>query len=244
MLPVPDQPVVLIEVRDEVSFKVKFFALDYQQNVFLWKDVELAEQWWVGLTAARGKTLLFQSYVSKGNPDHKNLIACNISDGSVRWEVGEFSFFDWDDTVIRGYHTGDEIQQAIVDVATGVLTKTTWSSSSLSSETQSELMGPVQYLEGTEHFETVKKFVHAKTGYNPVMGVEYMEWRDWIVVSVYTAHPSGLANYLLVFDADGEISLTEKLAENLTGLGTDTFFMLSGCLFLVKNKSELVTYLL
>jgi hypothetical protein len=238
----PDQPVLLVEVRDEVNFKVNFFALDYQQNLFLWKDLELSEPWWIGLAAAQGNTLLFQSYVNKGNPDHKNLIACNISDASVRWEVAEFSFYDWDDAVIRGYHTVVDIQPAVVDVETGVLTKASWDSQP--PRVQPESVSPVQYLEGSTHFETVKKFVSTKVEYSPVMGVEYLEWKDWILVSIYVAQPSGLANYLLVFDREGKICLTEKLAENLTGLGTDTFFILSGCLFLVKNKSELVTYLL
>ena len=51
-----------------------------------------------------------------------------------------------------------------------------------------------------------------------------------------------MANYLLVLDKDGEVLLEVKLGEKLPGLGTDTFFMLSGCLFLIKNKKELVAY--
>ena len=62
------------------------------------------------------------------------------------------------------------------------------------------------------------------------------------MVSFYIEEGVNLANYLLVFSLEGEVLLEVKLGEKLTGLGTDTFFMLSGCLFLVKNKSELAAY--
>jgi len=36
--------------------------------------------------------------------------------------------------------------------------------------------------------------------------------------------------------------LKEKLDEHLKGIGLDTFFVLSGYVFFVKNKVELVCY--
>ncbi len=73
-------------------------------------------------------------------------------------------------------------------------------------------------------------------------GVEYLEFNDWIIVSVYVEESAKLANYLLVFSETGELVLTLKLGEKLGGLGSDTFFILSGCLFLVQNKTDLVAY--
>jgi peptidoglycan/LPS O-acetylase OafA/YrhL len=47
---------------------------------------------------------------------------------------------------------------------------------------------------------------------------------------------------LLVVDESGNMLLQEKLDEQLKGLGVDTFFVLSGCLFFVRNKRHLLSY--
>lgn len=81
-----------------------------------------------------------------------------------------------------------------------------------------------------------------QTDYTITKGVEYLEFNDWIMVSAYVEESAKLANYLLVFRSTGALVLTLKLGENLAGLGSDTFFILSGCLFLVQNKTDLVAY--
>lgn len=236
----PEKDLLFIEIRDEVNFQVTFAALQIKTNQFLWNGLELKESWWVSLQAAKEDTVLFQSYVSKGNPDHKNLIAFDIFTKTVRWEVEEFSFYDWNDTTIFGYRTKDDIQPAIIDGRTGVVTEMRWEVQSTGKDVKST--SPVQFLEGTTHFESVKSFIGHKTQLSIVMGVEYLEWDNWIMVSAYADQEGSLANYLLVFDKAGTMLLREKLGEKLQGLGTDTFFVLSGCLFFVKNKSELVAY--
>jgi len=238
----PENDLLFIEIRDEVNFQVTFAALQIKTNQFLWNGLGLKESWWVSLQSAKEHTVLFQSYASKGNPDHKNLIAFDIFSKSVRWEVEEFSFYDWNDTTIFGYRTKDEIQPAIIDPLTGVVTAMRWEVQSTNRDTKST--NTVQFLEGTTHFESIKSFIGQKTQLSIVMGVEYLDWDNWIMVSAYAEQEGSLANYLLVFDKAGNLLLREILGEKLQGLGTDTFFVLSGCLFFVKNKSELVAYTL
>ncbi len=246
-LVLPKRDILIVEVRDDKNFQVQFSALNFREDKFLWEGIALKESWWVGLTAANENTVLFHTYVNKGNPDHKNLIAFDIFNKNVRWEIEEFSFFDWNDSEIWGYRTRDELTQATIDIESGTLLEKAWTTKSLDERIDSNR--PVQYGEGMPHFETVKFFIQQKTNYQPIRGVEYLEWKDWILVSFYTKEETSLpdrqgslANYLLVFSREGEVLLEVKLGEKLTGLGTDTFFMLSGCLFLVKNKSELVAY--
>ena len=236
----PQKDILIIEVRDDTKFQVQFSALDFQTDQFLWKDVTLKENWWIGLTAANENTVLFHTYVNKGNPDHKNLLAIDIFDGNFRWEVEEFSFFDWDDSEIVGHLTRDELVQATINIKSGGLVEKVWSTKS--TVEKSDLVRPVRYFEGTTYFETVKEFIQKRTDYQPTKAVEYLEWKDWIMVSLYIEKDGSLANYLLALGKDGEVLLEVKLGEKLTGLGTDTFFMLSGCLFLIKNKTELVAY--
>ena len=71
--------------------------------------------------------------------------------------------------------------------------------------------------------------------------VEYVEYGSLIVISAF-AGEQNLANYLFVFNSAGELLLKETLGEQLKGIALDTFFILSGFLIFVKNKSELVIY--
>ena len=239
-LAVPEKDILVIEVRDSSKFQVQFAALDFRSTEFLWKDVMLQEVWWIGLTAANESTVLLHTYVNKGNPDHKNLIALNIFTGKVRWEVKEFSFFDWDDSEIFGYLTKDDLIKGSIGLESGVVTEKNWTTRD--TKGVADTIRPAHYLEGTPYFETVKGFVQKQTDYSPVKGLEYLEWKDWIMISLYREEGGSLANYLIVLSTDGEVLLEVKLGEKLAGLGTDTFFILSGCLFLIKNKTELVAY--
>lgn len=238
-LAVEAENLLFIEVRDDVNFTVTFSLLDYARNEFRWKDVSLPESWWLSMTAAQTDVLLLTRYLNKGNPDRKSLMAFDVSTQTLRWEVEAFSFFDWNKTQVFGYHTKEEFVEATIALATGKLLEKTWQT--IERHTEPERERPVFYAEGTPHFETVRKFV-AVADFTIIKGVEYLELADWILVSIYIDEADSLANYLLVFNATGQLVLKVKLGEKLAGLGADTFFILSGCLFLVKNKTELVAY--
>lgn len=240
MLAVESENLLVLEVRDEVNFRVTFSLFDYHKNEFRWKDVSLPETWWVSLAAANENTILLNCFLNKGgNPDRKSLIALDVATASIRWEIEEFSFFDWRESEVFGYLTKDEPIAVIVDLKTGSVQEKSWDSKDRSQPI--ERLKPVFYAEGTSHFETIKKFT-AQTDYVITKGVEYLEFNSRIIMSIYVQESEKLANYLLVFSETGELTLTVKLSEKLAGLGTDTFFILSGCLFLVQNKADLVAY--
>lgn len=239
MLAVEAENRLVLEVRDDVNFRVTFSLFDYAKNEFVWKDVLLPETWWLSLVAADKNTILINRFLNKGgNPDRKSLIALDAATGSIRWEVEEFSFYDWNESEISGYRTKGEPVTVTVNLTTGEVQEKPWQPGS---NPAVERLKPVFYAEGTSHFETVKKFVN-QTDYLLVKGVEYLELSPWIIMSIYVPESEKLANYLLVFRETGELTLTLKLGENLAGLGSETFFILSGCLFLVQNKTDLVAY--
>lgn len=238
-LAVESENLLILEVRDDVNFKVTFSVFDYAKNEFRWRDVSLPESWWVSLVTADKNTILLNRYINKGNPDHKSLIALEVSSTAICWEAEEFSFFDWDELSVLGYQTKDDLIPSKIDRLTGQVSEGAWEPTD--PEAQPESFKPVFYPEGTAHFDTVKKFV-SQADYLITKGVEYLEFNDWIIISLYTSEAGTLDNYLLVFDRTGKLVLTSKLGEKLAGLGADTFFILSGCLFLVQNKTELVAY--
>lgn len=101
---------------------------------------------------------------------------------------------------------------------------------------------PFQYLEGEKDFETVKSFLKSKIETEPCLGVEYLEYEGYIIISCYSGDPALYNNQLVIFNSSGECLYQEEIGTNLKGIGVNTFFMTSGYLFFVKNKTELVTF--
>lgn len=236
---------LVVEVREDVNFRVTFSLFDYAKNEFVWKDVSLPsfgstqDSWWVSLAAVNTDTVLLNRFLNKGgNPDRKSLIALDAATGAVRWELAEFAFYDWNEWEVFGYRTKEDPVPVTVILATGEVLDKSWQPQP---QEQPERLTPVFYAEGTAHFETIKKFV-AQTDYALTKGVEYLEFNSRIIISIYVQELEKLANYLLVFNETGELALTVQLGEKLAGLGSETFFILSGCLFLVQNKTDLVAY--
>jgi hypothetical protein len=100
---------------------------------------------------------------------------------------------------------------------------------------------PFQYREKEEGFETIRAYITGQFPGEPVAAMDYLEYGGFIVISYYVREPE-LANYLIVLDTEGNETMREKAGQNLSGIGVDTFFVLEGSLFFVKNKSEFLRY--
>jgi hypothetical protein len=101
---------------------------------------------------------------------------------------------------------------------------------------------PFQYLDGEPDFETVKTFLKSKMEITPRLGAEYLDYAGYIIISYYVGDPAAFVNRLVIFNSLGEYLYQEEIGTNLKGIGINTFFIASGCLFFVKNRTELVTF--
>ena len=236
----PESSILLLEIRDHQQKSVSFSALHYQENKFLWRDFRLEESWWVNLAAASGDVVLFTIYLETQNPDKKGILAYGLSDQKLRWWNNDFSLTSVERDRVTGFSSRFGAKKIALDLHSGQEVPVTPDASEPGVHA---LIRPVQYAEGTPHYETVKTFLSQKLTLLPVRALEYLEYESLIMISYYISH-EGLANYLLVMDKNGNVLLHEKLGEQLKGIGLDTFFMLSGCLFFVKNSEELVSYFL
>ena len=101
---------------------------------------------------------------------------------------------------------------------------------------------PLHYLESSTHFNTVSNFLKEKFNISPIKGVDYIETQQVIVISYYIWKDDQLANFLLIMDQDGSIRSHELLADKLSAIGIDTFFILGSSLFTIRQKEELLKY--
>lgn len=230
---------LFVEVRDVQQKRVSFSALNLQNNEWLWKDVSLEEPWWITLAGVAGDILLLTLYTDAANPEKKSLLAYDVLKNEIAWWYNGFSLSAAGRRHVRGVDSKFPSREIVLDPFTGKQLQDV--DFDLGVSQNFPVIRPFQYEERSGHFITVKNFLETRLGIQPLFSIEYLEWGSLIATSVYVKEEE-LANYLYVFDPEGELILTEKLGENLKGVGLDTFFIFSDHLFFVKNKRELVSY--
>lgn len=241
MVALPDKKLLLLEVRDEINRKVSFSAFNFGSKSFLWRDFLFTESWWATLLAARESVFLIQTYTNQDNPDVKTLYGLDIVTRKVLWQKEDFSFTRFARHGIEGLSGRQDPLIVVLDLLTGRILDPMPKLDSGEDEI-SDPIRPFPYQEGTSYFTTVSKFLSERYEHQPEGTIEYQEHEGLIFISYYMREKSGLVNYLLVMNERGEKLLLEKIDEHLKGLGADTFFILSGCLFFVRNKQELLSY--
>lgn len=230
---------LFLEIRNAADKTVSFSALNLQNNQWLWKDLVFEEPWWISLRAIEGDILLFTIYTDANNPDKKSVLAYHVVKKEIAWWRNGFSMTSVNRLSVSGVDAKFPGKESILDLFTGQPVQ--GGDFDLADSQNFPVIRPFQYEEGTEYFVTVKDFLRSRLGISPVASIEYLEIKDLIIVSVFLKE-EGLANYLYVLDAHGDVLMVEKLGEDLKGIGLDTFFVFSENLIFVKNKNELLSY--
>ncbi len=229
---------MVIEVRDQPKRDVSFAALHYVDGKILWENFRLEESWWVDLSGIVDGKIFFTVYLDAQNPDTKGILVHDSRTRKLLWWNNDFSLLSIGENAVTGVSTRLGNRVHTLDSTSGKECV-----DALTTPADTQALYPVQYSDGSEHFNTVRTFLNEKLNLSPVLAFEYLEFNSRIFVSYYVSE-NGLANYLLAIGPDGRVQLHEKLDEHLKGIGLDTFFVLSGCLFFVKNRVELVSYFL
>ena len=229
--------VLLIEVRDSARKRVTFSALECQTGKFIWRDKSFDEPWWIGLGAVSGDVAIFTIYLETNNPDKKGVFAYHIRDEKMLWWHNDFSLVTVSSRTVQGVSSKYGFKNITLNLANGQQSEDV----PPEQDSNDPVIRPHQYLPDHRYFDTVKIFLEQKFNLSPLMALEYLEHDSIVFISFYVQEKE-LANYLFMISADGNLLMKEKLDEQLKGIGLGTFFLLSGCVFFVKNKAELVSY--
>jgi hypothetical protein len=231
--------VIFVETRNVDEKKVRFAAYNFDKNLWLWDEVGFEEPWWISLGYVQDEVLLLTVYDDTNNPDKKSLIALDVETARLIWWKNNFVVAHVTSMYVIGNDTKFGLKSMTLDLRTGDVVSS--AVVEIPARQNFPVIRPLQYPQGTQHFETVKTFIERKCKLLPVLAIEYCEYKSLIIVSVFVEE-SDLANYLIVFDSEGQIVLKEQLGENLKGIAYDTFFLFAGFIIFVKNKRELVSY--
>lgn len=230
---------LFLEIRDAEKKTASFSSLNVRNNQWLWKDVVFDEPWWVSLRAVQDDILLLTVYADTGNPDRKSVIAFHVTEQRMVWWRNRFAVTHVNHRYVMGTDERFPGKESVLDLFTGAdVSRTDFD---LEDMQNFPVIRPFQYREGTSHFDTVRDFLRARWGVSPVVTIEYLEFQSLIIMSVFLKE-NGLANYLYVLSDRGDLLVKEKLGEDLSGVGLDTFYVYSGHLIFVRNKNELTSF--
>jgi hypothetical protein len=232
----PHRPLLFVEVRDQHNKVVEFSIVDANSGTFLREHIQFEEKWWIQLQDVRMNVVLLKLYAEPSGPEKVSAIAYDFETDQMVWWKNSFLVKSVSGNAVCGDDTtGSEV---FLSFTSG---EPLSAREVLPLVRNFSVLTPLQYNENSGHFQTMKFFLESKAGLSPVYMVEYLEYRQFVIMSTY-ADTKGLANFLIVFDSDGNLILKETLGENLKGIGLDTFFIANDRLFFVRNKSELVSY--
>ena len=237
MLVSPGHGILVVEVRDKERKRVTFSALDSRDGKFIWRDKSFDESWWINLGAVSDNVIVFTVYMETNNPDKKGVFAYHIFEDRMLWWNNDFSIVSVSNAVVEGVSSKYGFRQVTLDIMTGQEI----SGKHGEQPAHAPVTRPHQFLAEHSYFGTVKTFLEQKFNLSPLISLEYLEHDSLVFISFYVQE-NELANYLIILSADGSLLVKEKLDEQLKGIGLDTFFILSGCVFFVKNRAELVSY--
>lgn len=246
MLADPAARFLFLEIRDEDSHQVSFAAIDLEAERLIWDRVTFEESWWIGATATDGKVLVLHTYQDSQNPEHKSYFAIDVKSRQMVWQSDNFQVLGIKGEWLSGYEKEDDLRQY------KQVSIRNHSQKLLSAEEERRVLAaenknmhyPFHYTEAQPYFETVKQFIIQYTNTSPLKGCEYLEYKDYILISYYIQENNALANYLIVIDTEGHLVLQETLDHHLTQIGLGTFFIAREKLILIKEKSRLISYAL
>lgn len=245
---------LIIENRNAQEHKTKFAAIDIENKKLLWRDLEFKEDWWIGMSFIKTGNILFHIYENDQNPEPSSYFLYSVTDQSIIWESSDIRVSSLTKEGILGYiEVNDTNQLVLLNPFTGKIKNISPKEYLVNiSDTAGKLENknsyyPFHYLEETDYFISVKRYLEQDHGVNPVKAIDYLEIGGAIIISYYLYNKSQkdnlkLINYLMILNKEGNQLLNEKIDESETGVGIGTFFVIKNQLIFLKNKSEIISY--
>jgi hypothetical protein len=230
---------------------MSFAAVDLERpsSPLLWQDYRPDSSWWWSMAGLYQGVLLLHRYADARQPEAKGLLALDVRTLQVRWQQPDWAFRQISGTVLTVYQreSGSPVFRQL-DLTSGrplsgdVVSETSAAEASFEGGVQY----PWHYPEEQTYFQPIARFVsqQLQIQIQPVKAFDYAERQGLVVVSYYLCDPSGLTNRLVVFDGQARVRLHETLATGLPGVGQATFLIRDNSLLFIRDKKELVSYVL
>lgn len=252
---ISDTGKLIVEDRD-VEKKLAFFScLDSESGRKIFRNFQLEEKFWVGIETIYKDIIYFHKYAKPDMPQHKEIIAWDISSQKILWHNDEYAFlfahndkvygfkpkFEGRSYVSFDYLTGEELE----DLGTDSERINSIRYSINEDEKYRAYRFPEQFRNETAKDIETKEIINEFVDVAAVKGnVEYVRFGDVLIFNYYSRNQDGrLTNKFTAADVKSKKSLLGlELNSNANAFVPDSFFMKDNLLFLLKEKRELMVY--
>jgi hypothetical protein len=238
--------ILIIEIRSEETRKVRFVALDLHSNKLLWEQDSLSETWWIGLFATEANTVVIHGFKDLQNPVHQKVYVLDIWSGKQLWKNEDYKAIKLIKNLLYVSTEGKETILQLDSASGKYVEELTLESFKALAENnnseRSELAKALHYSKENQYFRRLATFIEQLTSKEAEKLVDYLEHKSKIIVSFYSTEAEKLVNYILVTDEEGQILFQDTIAEGLSTVALESFFLWKDQLIFIKNRKELVIF--
>ncbi len=246
---------LIIETRDTVKKEVFFHIIDLLGGKKILTGYQLEEKFWVGIEAVHNDILYFHMFARPNMPEHKKIFAFDIDQSKILWINEELTFlallndrlfasrkiFDGQDIFVLDYKSGEIIEELGNDPAklNSIL------ETARISEDYSDYHYPSSWdgSESTDISAILSKEIFNKT---KAENIEILEYKDLLLFNYYVRTRENLLdNHFAVYNIAKKKKLfSDIINKDLNSFSPDSFFCYKNYLILLKNKKEIVSYII
>ncbi len=242
-----------VEVKDPTNLITSYSIISLETGAFLLEGFRAKELWWSGLEFFHDNILYLHGYTGSKTGNHKGIQAYQSTTGELRWQNQEVSFVGFTDAGLWVQPVLSETNEFLnlLHLLTGEILQTGIPFAeaqkyitNFHKNKDNSFYTPNQYPETNPYFKDLSQLIIHKTKDKPVLSIDYCETNRNFVTGYYTnQRDNGNYNYsLIIFDGEGKVLLEDIIETNLTGIGSDNFFIFRETLILIKNRKALHGY--
>ncbi len=243
---------LVIEERDLKNKEAFYNCVDIDSGKKLFSNFQLDEKFWTGIEAIENDVILFHKFIKPDMPLHKGLTAFDINSKKILWQNDDFNFlYSTREKVFCYRQNFDGRNYFTVNIKTGQFLDDLGEDHKLINQLKNNLVMqiennysfPESFSEHSEIDEDVSAMLkQVRTDYVVIGKIDYMIFNSILMFNFHEASDENqLNNKFIAIDIySGKKIFEEVLNKKISALIPDSFFMIGGILFLLKNKNEVI----
>ena len=207
--------------------KVSFYAYDFLNQTHLIKHFSFEEDWLLGLDFVHDGIAYFHGFESEYSPVHKGIIAYHLKQNQIIWQNFSVSVqqYTLDGVVVFDPKVFPRNFQ-LFDLKTGnLVSKLNLEDLYQTNSINNQIIIP-ELIEATNLWDTTHQ----------------LRYNELKIVALYKNEENIINQYLQIYKNE-TLLFEDILNQDIQKIGIDTFFLWLDKLIYIRNKSEILSYL-
>ncbi|MCU7496699.1 MAG: DUF4905 domain-containing protein [Ignavibacteria bacterium] len=244
---------LIIEDRDVQQKQAFFSCLQAETGKEIFRNFQPGEKFWVGIEAIYKDIIYFHKFAKPDMPGHKEIIAFDILQKKVLWQVDYLSFLFVHDGLVYAFRQKFEGWEFFgLDYKTGEIIEEIGNDAPRVNSIRDSIdemekfrgyLFPETFHEDKIEDIEIKQIIKQITEGRDVAGnIEFIEYEGLLLFNFHArVFEKSLVNRFLCVDTGtGKILFEDVLNASANAFVPDSFFMKDNLVFLLKEKTELI----